>query len=353
MERNFKRISDGLKLPQESRERIRSQLASYEKQTEEIPMKKSTLNNNMTKRKKRRFLPKAVGAIAAAAMLCVSAMAASTGLGGRLLEFLGVTTAEQAESLIAGAQVVNRTVEDTGSTLTIREVLGDQDNLYLLLNFTAPEGTALDAYDYRFGKDTVTLDAQSDWKGIGYTKLEDNNPGDNSLDLVMHITADSISRDGTMTLRLGNLEAAAGYGEPYVPLDIPGEWKLSFSLRCADSSLAWEMQTPVTLYGQEAMVTKVSLSPLSVTVKGNGGAMKEVVEAARTSGVQGFFPVTICFRDGTSLTTSGEAGDGYNTLVQNERDFYTNWTLHQIINPDQVDHLIYGDTVILVPQGQE
>ena len=31
MERNFKRISDGLKLPQESRERIRSQLASYEK----------------------------------------------------------------------------------------------------------------------------------------------------------------------------------------------------------------------------------------------------------------------------------------------------------------------------------
>lgn len=31
MERNFKRISDGLKLPQESRERIRSQLASYQK----------------------------------------------------------------------------------------------------------------------------------------------------------------------------------------------------------------------------------------------------------------------------------------------------------------------------------
>lgn len=353
MERSFKRISDELKLPQESRERIRSQLASYEKQTEEIPMKKSTLNNNMTKTKKRRFLPKTVGAIAAAAMLCVSAIAASTGLDGRLLEFLGVTTTEQAESLIAGAQVVNRTVEDTGSTLTIREVLGDQDNLYLLLNFTAPEGTALDAYDYRFRKDTVTLDAQSDWKGIGYTKLDDDDPGDNSLDLVMHITADSISRDGTMTLRLGNLEAAAGYGEPYVALDIPGEWKLSFSLRCGDSSLAWETQTPVTLYGQEAMVTEVSLSPLSVTVKGNGGAMQEVVEAARTSGVQGFFPVTICFRDGTSLTTSGEAGDGYNTLVQNERDFYTNWMLHQIINPDQVDHLIYGDTVILVPQGQE
>lgn len=47
MERNLKRISDELKLPQESRERIRSQLASYEKQTGEIPMKKSTFKSRV------------------------------------------------------------------------------------------------------------------------------------------------------------------------------------------------------------------------------------------------------------------------------------------------------------------
>lgn len=40
MERNFKRISDELKLPQESRERIRAQLLSCQKKQEEIPMKK-------------------------------------------------------------------------------------------------------------------------------------------------------------------------------------------------------------------------------------------------------------------------------------------------------------------------
>lgn len=311
-------------------------------------------NSNRTKTKRRRFSSRAVATIAVAAVvLCGSALAVSTGLDQRFLEFLGATTAEQAEPLIAGAQVVNKTVKNAGSALTVREVLGDQDNLYLLLNFTAPEGTVLDAHDYRFRRDSVTLDSQGDWKGIGYTKLEDGDPEDNSLDLVMHITADSVSKDGTMTLRLGSLEAAAGYGEPYVPLDIPGEWKLSFPLRCVDSSLTWEMRLPVTLYGQEAMVTEVSLSPLSVTVKGNGDTMEEVVEAARASGVQGFFPVTICFRDGTSLTTSGEVGDGYTTLVQNGRDFYTNWTLHQVIDPDQVDYLIYGDAVIPVAQGKE
>lgn len=47
MEQSFKRISDELKLPQESRERIRSQLASYQKQSEDIPMKKSTLKSRV------------------------------------------------------------------------------------------------------------------------------------------------------------------------------------------------------------------------------------------------------------------------------------------------------------------
>lgn len=47
MERNLKRISDELKLPWESRERIRSRLASCEKQTEDIPMKKSTFKSRV------------------------------------------------------------------------------------------------------------------------------------------------------------------------------------------------------------------------------------------------------------------------------------------------------------------
>ena len=43
MDQNFKRISTALKLPQESRERIRSQLLSYQKQPEYIPVEKTTL----------------------------------------------------------------------------------------------------------------------------------------------------------------------------------------------------------------------------------------------------------------------------------------------------------------------
>lgn len=347
---DLRRVFDRVGLDPDRQEELLEHLLAEEERTEIHMMK----NSNRNRIRRRRFSPRAAAAaVVAAAVLCGSALAVSAGLDRRLLEFLGATTAEQAEPLIAGAQTVNKTVKNAGSTLTVREVLGDRDNLYLLLNFTAPKGTVLDDYDYRFRQDSVTVDFGSDWKGIGYTKLEDDDPGDNSLDLVMHIKADNISKDGTMTLRLGELEAASGYGEPYVSLDIPGEWKVSFPLRCGDSSLTWEMRLPVTLYGQEAVVTEVSLSPLSVTVKGNGDAMEETAEAARASGVQGWFPVTICFRDGTSLTTSREAGDGFTALVQNGRDFYANWTLHQVIDLDQVDHLIFGGTVIPVAQGKE
>ena len=345
---DLRRVFDQVRLDPDRQEKLLEELLAEEERMDIHIME----NDKTTKIKRWRVTPRAVAAIAvAAAILCGAALAVSTGLDQRFLEFLGATTAEQAEPLIAGAQVVNKTVKDAGSALTVREVLGDRDNLYLLFTFTAPEETVLDACDYRFRENAVTLDSQDGWKSISYTKLEDDDPGDNSLDLVMRITADSISKDGTITMQLGNLEAAAGYGEPYVSLDIPGEWKLSFSLRSADCSLTRELQIPVTLYGQEATVTEISLSPLSVTVKGNGDTMDDAVESARAARVQDFFPVMIYFRDGTSLTTSEEAGDGYTTLVQNGHDFYTNWTLHRVIDLDLVDSLRFGDHVIPVALG--
>lgn len=68
MERNFKRISKSLKLPLESRERIRSQLASYQPEQEEISMKKANLN---------RRVPLLIAAAVMALVLTLTATAAT------------------------------------------------------------------------------------------------------------------------------------------------------------------------------------------------------------------------------------------------------------------------------------
>lgn len=70
-----------------------------------------------------------IAAAVAACLLTTTALAARmTGLDRRLLEFLGAREQEQVEALIARAQVVDKTVRDAGSSLTVREVLGDQNN---------------------------------------------------------------------------------------------------------------------------------------------------------------------------------------------------------------------------------
>ena len=263
-----------------------------------------------------------IAAAVAACLLVTTAFSAKvTGLDRLLLEFLGTGEQEQAKVLIAGAQVVDKTARSAGSSLTVREVLGDRNNLYILLNFTAPKGTALDAYDYRFsgGGSHLTFDARDGWHFSDYIKLEDADSGDNCLDLVLRVTTDGISTGGTMTMELTDLEAAAGYGEPYVPLGLPGTWKVSF--------------------------------PLSVMVKGGGENLQEAVDAARASGEEGFFPVTIRFRDGTCLTTSGEAGDNYSTIVSGMgRYFYTSWTFHKVNDLEQVESIEFFG--VSIPAGR-
>ena len=289
----------------------------------------------------RKHGPLRIALIAAAMVVCLlttTAFAAKMmGLDWRLLDLLGA--GEQAEALIAGAQVVDKTVKDAGSSLTVREVLGDQNNMYILLNFTAPKGTTLDAYAYRFKGSSLTVDSLNGWYFSNCTKLEDADSGDNSLDLVLTMTTDGIFTNGTMTVELKDLEASAGYGKPYVSLNLPGTWKVSFPLEYIDCSRTRTgLREPVTLYGQNVAVTEISVSPLSVTVKGDGEKLREVMDANRAAGEEGFFPVTIRFRDGTYLTTSREAGDNGSTVMP-DREFYTNWTFHKVIDPEQVESI--------------
>ena len=64
MERNFKRISKSLKLPRESRERIRSQLASHQAEQEVVPMKKENFKGRV---------PLLIAAVVMAAALTLTA----------------------------------------------------------------------------------------------------------------------------------------------------------------------------------------------------------------------------------------------------------------------------------------
>ncbi len=150
MEKHLTHLSEGLKLPEESRERIRAQLASQAVQKEAIPVKKKTLR-----------LCGPLLAAALSASLMVSALAIELTVGWE--NFLGQTPQEAVTAV--GACAV------TGDyTLTLQEAITDDTGTAFLLALTRNDGEPiegdpqLDGNIYRWD---VRVDGQAPGRTMG------------------------------------------------------------------------------------------------------------------------------------------------------------------------------------------
>lgn len=122
-----------------------------------------------------------------AAVCCIlistSAFAAvSFGLMDGLRTFLQPATPEQEELLAQGAYVVNKSDSNPNGTLEVKQVIGDSNLVYLLLEFIAPEGTVLDLDGYRFDG---LLNVGQQTTGAGFVKIADGDETDNHITLIM------------------------------------------------------------------------------------------------------------------------------------------------------------------------
>lgn len=67
--------------------------------------------------------------------------------------------------------------------------MGDSNLTYILTDFTAPEGTLLNAARYRFEDYMITT--YQDYRSPEFKVLDDGNPNDNKISLVMSIITNS------------------------------------------------------------------------------------------------------------------------------------------------------------------
>lgn len=86
-----------------------------------------------------------VAAVAAISLLVGAVGAVSlAGVSPAFRELFGITDDAQAQQL--GAEQLNLVFEDqngSGASITVKEVVKDQERVYVLLDFTAPAGVAL------------------------------------------------------------------------------------------------------------------------------------------------------------------------------------------------------------------
>ncbi|AIQ59881.1 hypothetical protein [Paenibacillus borealis] len=277
--------------------------------------------------------------LAAVLMVCLTTTAfaaAYMGLDEAFIKFLKPADNDQALYLSNGAYAVDQTIDNEYGSLTIKQVIGDSNLTYILMDFTAPEGTVLNAARYRFLSMTTT---NQSYHSTGFEVLGDGDPNDNKLSLVMNIMTENSLAGQTIDFNLYDLQAADPLPGIFETV-IPGSWKTSFKLDFKEYSTLYQINQGITMYGYEAILKTISVSPISITLKIDSGSLKEINKAAGRSEEIALnvylddFPVTINYKDGTSETTSIFTGLATSDYLSNQ--MLTIKTFDNLINEKEI-----------------
>ena len=170
---------------------------------------------------------------------------------------------------------VGRAVENNGWTLSITDCVGDDYYVYLGMELEAPEGTVLDAPDYRFARFSASFTDSSLYGTYDVMPLPDEDPTDNKLPLMWLLYSSQPGVNGSaVRLTVSDLGHRWDDGEAY-QLDCGGTWDLgAVTVRYPDSVLRLTPGTPVEvpLEGPggvrtlDAQVSRVEISPLALNV---------------------------------------------------------------------------------------
>ena len=211
---------------------------------------------------------------AAAAMALACAAAAFSALDPRLLSFFQ-RTPQDTELLGAGVVAVDQShTYENGWTVSVRQALADRYSLTVLVEVTAPEGTALDQAEYLLYLDSDLLPELEDRDGIGgfrsgSTMLENEDPADNHITLLW-------DRSPTSYLEAGN-EPFTGRTAVLTPVRLIGwetvqnleidftqePWTCTVDLPEEDSGTEISVRQTVLVGEDEMEVTQLYLSPIS------------------------------------------------------------------------------------------
>lgn len=232
-------------------------------------------------------------ALVAAICLLVGAAGAISlaGLSPAFRDLFGITSQEQAQQLGAvSTELVFADQNGSGAFLTVQEIVADQEQLYLHMEFTAPEGVVLPQPDEHTGGKRYWLDGSSQEinshidcafyadqactqpvsahsYAYGADYLWDDDPTDNVVDLLFTVSLD------------GSFPAGASYCA-IEDIGLLGMWKNDARVTLLDGMdidvvvpvqsdtpvYAFEGRCPVKLGGTDlAVVENLVISPITIT----------------------------------------------------------------------------------------
>ena len=342
------RISEILEPTEEQRERMFSNILERHRN-------ESAQKRDFTPMKR---LKPALAAVMVFCLITTTAFAASYwGLDIKFLNFLNPSSNEQAEYLANGAYVVDKQVKNKNGTLNIKQVIGDSNVTFILMDFTAPEGTILNKPHYSFENMYIDTDGYPGFYGYGIISLEDENINDNKISMIMRIETSTSLTGKKIHLKFTDLQGADTKPGEFTTA-VSGKWGARFKLNFKSYSTTYQLDKSVTIYDYEAIFKTVSISPISVTLHLDSKFINDIVKASENWEAENqealglkrnsdIFPLTINYKDGTSETTSVLTGL---QIIGNSDGIWFIKTFENIINDKEIKSITFFDTEIPIVQ---
>ncbi len=318
------------------------------------------LNNHENRfTQKRRFIsvkrlrPSLVAAVMAFCLITTTAFATvHLGLDIKFLNFLNPSSDKQAEYFANGAYVVDKQVKNKNGTLDIKQVIGDSNLTLILMDFIAPEGTVLNKAHYSFEDMYTNILGNHGFYGYGIISLEDENINDNKISMVMQINNRDSFMGREIHLKFTNLQGADTKPGEFTTA-VSGEWETRFKLNFKSYSTTYQLDKWVNIYGYEAILKTVSISPISVALNLDSQFLSDIVEASENwetenlealglSEHSDLYPITINYKDGTSETT--DVLKGMHSMGTDGIWFIK--TFENVINDKEILSITFFDTEI-------
>ncbi|MEK4008006.1 hypothetical protein [Paenibacillus sp. FSL H3-0333] len=264
-----------------------------------------------------------------------------TGLDEALIQFLKPSNKNQVVHMSNGVYTINKTIKNKQGSVAIKQVIGDSNLTYILMDFTAPKGTILNAARYRFH---ALINSNQSSYSTGYEVLDDGNPYDNKISLVMNIMTDNSLAGQTVDITFRDLEAADPFPGIFDTV-VSGSWETSLKLDFKEYSTLHQINQAISLYGYKAILKTISVSPISITLKIESDSLKEInkfafkLEEIGPNIYLDDLPITINFKDGTSETTRIFTGMSASHYVSNQ--LITLKTFDNVINDKEIESFVF------------
>jgi len=329
-------------LSEEEKGRILN-MALYKMKSENPELVPQTKNENaqlvpQRKGKKRRI---ALVALVAVLAFATTAFAAEVfQWDARLSNYLGLDK-NSSEELGKSGMDIGAVTEADGLTVKAVQTLGDANNIYILFDLLAPEGSVIYP-ESRFDMIFLKVDGVT---SMGYScdLLPDESPTDNKGTMLLSMEANKTINDKGLEVVFKDLAHYKQETGEFIP-DYTGEWKLSWKLDYEDSSVKYPVEQEIKVNGEVLNVESVSVSPIALNVKVRGNYIREYDSAPPEPGAEELIQIKrVTLTDGNILTQEDSLGWG-SSVDGNE--FMINMKMKKLLDPEKIESITLNDTVV-------